>query len=90
MNSLCFKGRIAGKVQGVGFRQSTVVQARQLGLAGWVRNLDDGSVEILFAGDRHAVEALRDWLRIGPPGARVDELWLEPCDAHPSGSFERR
>ncbi len=63
---------IEGMVQGVGFRAHTVRQAERRGLSGWVRNLDDGSVEAVFEGRREAVEDMIAWCRQGPPYARVD------------------
>ncbi|SDS72719.1 acylphosphatase [Halopseudomonas xinjiangensis] len=90
MTSLCLKGRVRGKVQGVGFRQSTVTRARRLDLAGWVRNCEDGSVEVLIAGDPSAIAAMQQWLRSGPAGARVDELDLAPCEDQPGKGFVRR
>jgi acylphosphatase len=65
---------VTGRVQGVGFRYSTCVQARRLGLCGWVRNRRDGSVEILVAGPPAECEALVGWARRGPAGARVDAV----------------
>jgi acylphosphatase len=62
---------IRGRVQGVGFRYATVDQARRLGLDGWARNLPDGAVEVVAAGDAEAVERLVAWCRQGPPSARV-------------------
>jgi acylphosphatase len=69
--------RVRGRVQGVGFRYSLRDEARRLGLAGWVRNRADGSVEALAQGDAAAVEALVAWARHGPRGARVDRLDIE-------------
>ena len=66
-----------GRVQGVGFRASAAHQARRLGVAGWVRNLPDGSVELEVRGAPAAVEALVDWVAQGPRGARVTGV-----DAH--------
>jgi acylphosphatase len=63
-------------VQGVGFRQQTAARARSLGLAGWVANLADGSVEAVFEGPGDCVDSMVDWCRRGPSGAhvaRVDE-----------------
>ncbi len=73
----CLHGLIAGKVQGVGFRQSAQAQAQRLGLAGWVANLPDGRVETLFEGQDEALQQLADWLKHGPAGARVDALALD-------------
>jgi acylphosphatase len=73
--------RIVGRVQGVGFRYATSEQARRLGLAGWVRNLDSGAVEAVFEGPREAVEAMVRWCTDGPPGAHVRDVqiaWDEP------------
>jgi acylphosphatase len=66
--------RIAGRVQGVGFRYALQSEAERLGLAGWVRNRSDGSVEALLQGEAEAVESLTAWARHGPPGARVTEI----------------
>jgi acylphosphatase len=73
----CLHGLVSGKVQGVGFRQSTLAQAQRLGLAGWVANLPDGRVETLFEGEDQALRQLAAWLNHGPPGARVDSLVLD-------------
>lgn len=63
---------VTGRVQGVFFRDSTRREARRLGVAGWVTNRADGSVETVAEGERDAVEALVAWLRRGPDRARVD------------------
>jgi acylphosphatase len=68
---------ISGRVQGVGFRYTTIVEARAHGLAGWVRNLDDGRVEAVFEGAPAAVDAMVDWCREGPPGAWVREVRVD-------------
>lgn len=73
---------VYGRVQGVGFRYSTRQEALKLGLAGYARNLDDGSVEVLACGEAEQVEALLDWLRDGGPrSARVDKVVTEPRQA---------
>ncbi len=69
---------VSGRVQGVGFRWSTQRQARKLGLGGYVRNLRGGEVEIVASGDDAQVDALVHWVRVGPPGARVAQLKVEP------------
>ena len=69
--------RVRGRVQGVGFRAGCERRARQLGIAGWVRNRLDGSVELLLQADAATLERCRAWLRDGVPGARVDEIGVE-------------
>lgn len=83
--ALAFEARVSGRVQGVGFRFSALERARFLGLVGWVRNADDGSVETRFEGSKRACEAFSAWLHRGPPGARVDEVFLHP--SAPSGAW---
>ncbi|MCL2476034.1 acylphosphatase [Candidatus Bathycorpusculum sp.] len=62
---------ISGKVQGVYFRQNTKNQALHQSVTGWVRNLDDGSVEAVFEGEDASVRAVVDFCRVGPRGASV-------------------
>lgn len=76
---------VRGKVQGVWFRASTREQARALGLRGYALNLADGRVEVLAAGDDAAIDALADWLRQGPPNARVDAVERESADESEAG-----
>ncbi|HEX7802966.1 MAG TPA: acylphosphatase [Pseudoxanthomonas sp.] len=68
---------VSGKVQGVFFRASTRQQALRLGLSGSARNLDDGRVEVIAAGQKEPLEALARWLREGPPAAEVAEIVRE-------------
>ena len=65
---------ITGRVQGVFFRASTVAQAQRLGLAGWVANALDGSVEVVAEGARARIEELIAWCRRGPSGAQVTNV----------------
>jgi len=66
--------RVRGVVQGVGFRHATVRKAHELGVTGWVANLDDGSVEAMLQGPANQVDLMLEWLRRGPPSARVADL----------------
>lgn len=80
--------RVVGEVQGVGFRWWTMRQARELGLAGAVRNEPDGSVLLEVEGDARAVARLRERLERGPAGALVSQvLELEPTSADLAGPF---
>ncbi len=65
---------ISGRVQGVAFRHYTVKTALSLNLWGWVRNLADGRVEAVFAGDDAAVDTMLAWCWKGPASARVTHV----------------
>lgn len=79
MAKVCTMAWVHGVVQGVGFRYSTQREALQLGLTGYARNLDDGSVEVLACGETEQVEKLIGWLKAGGPrSARVDRVFTEP------------
>lgn len=83
--------RITGRVQGVGYRASMTEEAIRLGLQGWVRNRQDGSVEALAQGPASAVQALIDWAHQGPRLARVDEvLVMEVEDGVSCSGFVQR
>jgi acylphosphatase len=73
---------VRGRVQGVGFRWFVEREAHMLGIAGWVRNNHDGSVEVLAQGTRDQLSGLHGRLREGPRAARVDAV--EVSDATPA------
>jgi acylphosphatase len=81
---------VNGRVQGVFFRDSTQKEAASRGVAGWVRNRDDGAVEAVFEGDPDAVEALVEFCRSGPSRADVDSV--DVTEEQPEGieGFEVR
>lgn len=76
---------VSGKVQGVFYRATTQRKALELGLAGWVRNLSDGRVELVAEGDSADVEALEKWCQKGPAQAYVVEMDVKSED--PTGEF---
>ncbi len=65
---------IQGRVQGVFFRMETKRQAEACQVAGWVRNLPQGTVEAVFEGEKNAVDKMVHWCWQGPPGARVERV----------------
>lgn len=80
---------IKGRVQGVGFRFYMQRKARELGLAGWVRNCRDGSVEAVIQGGPGAVEAMIAWAHRGPPSALVAGVQVTDANGDYAG-FETR
>ena len=72
--------RIRGQVQGVNLREALRQRAKQLKITGWVQNRLDGSVEAIVQGEAFAIDAIVEWARQGPPGARVDSLDVETAD----------
>jgi acylphosphatase len=74
---------VSGRVQGVWFRDSCRREARRHGVAGWVRNCEDGRVEAVFEGDPDAVNTLVNWAQHGPPRARV--TGIDVSDEEPAG-----
>jgi acylphosphatase len=82
--------RIEGSVQAVGFRYFAMGEARRLGVAGWIRNRSDGTVEALASGSTKAVEAFVAACMRGPPGAQVTNLDLHQADPPAEPGFHRR
>ena len=71
---------VSGRVQGVGYRDWVVRTAQRTGITGWVRNVRDGRVEILVAGEDDQVDTLVEGLNQGPPLARVDHVEAYPAE----------
>ena len=71
---MCRQFNIAGRVQGVFFRDSTRVEANRLGLAGYAHNLSNGDVEIRLCGSATKIEEMIGWFPIGPPMATVENV----------------
>lgn len=71
---------VRGVVQGVGFRWFVRQRARRWDMAGWVRNQADGSVELALSGSDEAIQALLQAIRVGPPGAVVEDVATLPAD----------
>jgi len=73
-----WKFQVEGRVQGVWFRESTRQQAERLGLCGYAINCADGSVEVLACGEADAINVLAEWLKHGPPMAKVKSVSRVP------------
>ncbi|WP_105634992.1 acylphosphatase [Cronobacter dublinensis] len=79
MTEQCTLAWVHGRVQGVGFRYTTQHEATRLGVTGYARNLDDGSVEVLACGEAEQVEKLIAWLKAGGPrSAQVEKVLTQP------------
>ncbi|MBZ6377457.1 acylphosphatase [Pacificimonas flava] len=86
----CERLTVRGRVQGVGYRAWTVRAAKEAGVSGWVRNMEDGTVQALLCGTAHAVEALAERMRAGPPAAGVSGLDRAATDELCVAGFEQR
>ena len=65
---------IDGIVQGVGFRHATKTRAERFGIRGFIKNLSEGGVEVLFEGEQNAVDRMIEFCKIGPFGSKVTEV----------------
>ena len=81
---------VSGRVQGVFYRATTRDEARDRGVDGWVKNLDDGRVEAVFEGPAGAVEEMVEWCHEGSARARVDDVEAEYGDPEGLDGFEIR
>ena len=71
--------KVHGQVHGVGFRYYTEIKARELGLTGFVRNLPDGTVEIVAQGPKEDLEELNEWAKTSPSYSRVERVDTKWC-----------
>ena len=76
-NATAVRAVVRGEVQGVGYRDATLRRAHRLGVMGWVRNAEDGSLHVHAEGPQRAVEEMVSFLHDGPPAARVAEVAIE-------------
>ena len=81
---------VSGKVQGVFYRATTSERASEVGVDGWVKNLDDGRVEAVFEGPEEAVEEMVEWCHEGSSQARVEAVEVEWQEPEHLASFEIR
>jgi len=82
--------KITGHVQGVFFRTETKERADQLGLTGWVRNCEDGSVEVFAQGEDNSLKKFEGWCHEGPPMAQVYDILIEEAQKEPFDTFDIR
>lgn len=81
---------VHGRVQGVGFRWQCLQEAQKIGVAGWVRNLPDGTVEVWIEGEDPAVETMLAWCQEGPRWAWVERVDVRPVTPKGLGEFDVR
>jgi acylphosphatase len=81
---------VSGQVQGVFFRAATEAAARRLGVTGWVRNLADGSVELVACGEDVKLSELERWLWQGPPRACVEQVTTQDVAVQVFAGFSVR
>jgi acylphosphatase len=86
----CRRFLVSGRVQGVFFRAATEAAARRLGVTGWVRNLVDGSVELVACGEDVNLAELERWLWQGPPRARVEQVQSREAELQSFSDFSIR
>ena len=81
---------VSGRVQGVYYRASTRDAAREVGVDGWVKNLDDGRVEAVFEGSEESVEEMIEWCRTGSRAATVENIEVTTTEPEGEAGFEVR
>ncbi len=88
MDVKCEKFIVSGIVQGVGFRYYTSHTGQKLGVTGYAKNLNNGDVEVVVAGNAEQIEMMAEWLKDGPRTASVTELIREPIAYKPFKGFK--
>lgn len=86
-DKICIRAVVSGKVQGVFFRDSTLQIAKKLELTGWVKNTDEGDVELIACGNRDHIMELTDWLWHGPDAAEVSNVHWEEIETQKFEDF---
>jgi len=81
---------IKGKVQGVFYRASAKQVAREIGVTGWIKNTDEGDVEIVAAGTEEQLRKLVEWCKVGPTQAKVKEVVIDYLEEKSFKDFEIR
>ncbi|PMK04903.1 acylphosphatase [Vibrio sp. 10N.261.55.A7] len=84
----CYKFTVSGRVQGVGFRYFTTMKANELKLKGYVKNLNNGDVEVVASGELDHVTALESWLDEGPRLSKVMKVMKEEVDPSSYSEFK--
>ena len=79
---------ISGRVQGVFFRDNTRKKSKELGLFGYAKNLDDGTVEVVLQGDKNKINTLVEFLRKSPGMSKVDDIKIKNIDLEKFNNFE--
>ncbi len=77
MINQCLHIFVSGLVQGVYFRANSLKKAKTLGVTGWIKNLDDGRVELMVEGEKNFVDQMLKWCKHGPPGAKIDNVSVD-------------
>lgn len=85
---ICKRFIVSGRVQGVWYRGSTQQQAKILGIKGYARNQEDGSVEVVACGPNEKIDELRSWLQQGPNNAEVSSVLSEDTEYRDLKSFD--
>ncbi|MBD3609808.1 MAG: acylphosphatase [Gammaproteobacteria bacterium] len=80
--AICTRCYVSGRVQGVFYRATAQQRARELGITGYARNLDDGRVEVLACGDEEQVKRFNDWLWTGSSSSAVNNVECESVSAN--------